>query len=596
VFLAAALVTTSCSGGGAGRRNDTRNDPPTLNAIATPQQALATVLLAFQVTAHDREADRITLTATPLPPGATFTDNRNRTGDFELYADFSQIGSTYTITFAANDGFNPPVTQDVEITVATPPNRPPVLDVIPTPQSVAARGNLAFTVSATDLDGDPIALAAAPLPPNATFVDLGGGTGDFDFNPTGAQTGMSCDIDFTADDGNHPPDSQTVTISVTLAPGGTFVEVTPALSFALWAWAVDSADVNADGNVDLVAMDTDPSANALIILLGAGNGTFTPSAESPYTLPAAGTQLPSDLELADLNNDGALDVALVTQDGGNFFVYMGDAPGGTPDGTFTHNAAADRAFGYQEIFYMDGADLTGDGNVDLVIGGVVSPGNVHILLGDGTGSFNLSPQSPIDTSMWAGRGVFPAIGDMDGDAIADIVVVNNEAYIVRVYFGDDDGSGRNGNGTFTEGSGSFNTPLRQPTEPSIADFDRDGNLDIAIAHFESPAVVTTWLGDGAGTFNEASTRPSVGNLAEFSEVGDFNLDGIPDLAVAEAGGFALDVLIGTGTGDFVPASGSPHLLSDSGRHITINDFDNDGIQDIAVTAERTGIVHVFLGN
>ncbi len=596
LFLAAAMVTASCSGGGGGGRKDTRNDPPTLDAIATPQQALATVLLAFQVSTTDRESDPITLTATPLPPGANFTDNRNGTGDFDFYPDFTQIGTTFTITFAADDPLNTPVTQDVDILVVMPPNRPPVLDMIPSPQSVPARGNLAFRVSATDLDGDPIVLAAAPLPPTATFVDLGNGTGDFDFNPTVAQTGMSFDIDFSADDGVHPAASQRVTVSVTLAAGGTFTEVTPPLAFAFLAWAVDSADVNADGNVDLVALDADPLVNGLIILLGAGNGTFTPSAESPYVIPGGGAQLPVDLQVSDLDNDGALDIALVTQDGGNLYVYMGDAPGGIPDGTFTYNAAAFMAFGFQEAFFMDGADLTGEGNVDLVIGAVASPGNMHILLGDGTGSFGLASQSPINTSMGVGGVVFPAIADMDADGIPDIVVVNNGANIIRVYFGDDDGSGRNGNGTFTQGGGSFNTPLTEPEQPSIADYDTDGALDIAVAHFEFPAMVTTWLGDGAGTFTEASARSAVGNLAEFSEVGDFNSDGIPDLAVAEVAGFALHVLLGTRTGNFVPAPGSPHTLSDSGRHLTINDFDNDGIQDIAVTAELTGNVHVFLGD
>ena len=60
-----------------------------------------------------------------------------------------------------NSAASPPVTSTLSTT-----NRAPVLSAIGA-RSVAENGNLNFTVSATDPDGDPIAYGASPLPSGA---------------------------------------------------------------------------------------------------------------------------------------------------------------------------------------------------------------------------------------------------------------------------------------------------------------------------------------------------------------------------------------------------------------------------------------------
>ena len=51
-----------------------------------------------------------------------------------------------------------------------------------------------------------------------------------------------------------------------------------------------------------------------------------------------------------------------------------------------------------------------------------------------------------------------------------------------------------------------------------------------------------------------------------------------------------------GDGTFTEALASPYSLTDNGRQLTVNDFNNDAILDVAAVAEFSGTIHVFLGN
>lgn len=90
-------------------------------------------------------------------------------------------------------------------------NAAPVLDPIGA-QSTDEGVELAFSVSASDGDGDPITLTTSTLPNGASFIDNGNGTGDFSWTPTSEQSG-SYDITFTASDGTAT-DDEVVTITV----------------------------------------------------------------------------------------------------------------------------------------------------------------------------------------------------------------------------------------------------------------------------------------------------------------------------------------------------------------------------------------------
>jgi subtilase family serine protease len=102
------------------------------------------------------------------------------------------------------------------------------------------------------------------------------------------------------------------------------------------------------------------------------------------------------------------------------------------------------------------------------------------------------------------------------------------------------------------------------------------------------------LGTGSSTFSAvAASSPSVGSEPEAVAAGDFNGDGIPDLAVVNAGATTVSVLLGDGDGTF--RSGTTLQTGNSPLAIVAGDFNRDGRLDLAVSVSDSSVV-MFLGN
>jgi hypothetical protein len=113
--------------------------------------------------------------------------------------------------------------------------------------------------------------------------------------------------------------------------------------------------------------------------------------------------------------------------------------------------------------------------------------------------------------------------------------------------------------------------------PAVADFDGDGNLDIALTCHNSREV-QVWWGDGKGGFGSPVNMES-GIEPVRSDAGDFNRDGIGDFVTDASGGGSLSVYIGHANRTFTrtsyDAGSNPHVPF-------VADFDGDGILDIVV--------------
>jgi hypothetical protein len=118
-----------------------------------------------------------------------------------------------------------------------------------------------------------------------------------------------------------------------------------------------------------------------------------------------------------------------------------------------------------------------------------------------------------------------------------------------------------------------------PQAVATADFNNDGNLDLATAN----GTVSVLLGDGQGGFGAASHFAG-GSYAQELAVGDFNNDG--NLDVATIGGYQLSVLLGNGDGAFQPPVNIGLLDTTPGWLLSVAaaDFNADGKMDLAVTA------------
>ena len=196
---------------------------------------------------------------------------------------------------------------------------------------------------------------------------------------------------------------------------------------------IESGDLNGDGAIDLVVAAAGLSKAG--VLFGNGRGAFS-AAVAVNTGIFFG--IPTDTELRDFNNDGKLDLALISFNTKNVAVLLGDGRGG-----FTLSASF---FVFNDAQTLASADFNNDGNLDLVTnaqpGGV---GGLALFLGNGQGGFTKSADG------FGGNSVrFKFItGDFNGDDAADLALFDPlqnpgpEGFTFSVLFG-------NGQGGFSE--------------------------------------------------------------------------------------------------------------------------------------------------
>ena len=227
--------------------------------------------------------------------------------------------------------------------------------------------------------------------------------------------------------------------------------------------AIQAADFNADGNLDLAMINT--LGYSSFVALGYGKGAFNSAGDlfTPQNGSAAG------VAVGDFNNDGKLDAAVAA---GILYTknpYSAVAVSlGNGDGTFTQANGSPISLG-QSLSAIVAGDFNGDGKLDLAV--TDYGGNaVLVLLGNNDGTF----QPPLTIPV----GIQPAalvIGDFNNDGKLDLAVVNSGDNTVTLLLG-------NGDGTFTPASGSPYAVGKSPSAIAAADFNGDGKLDLAVAN------------------------------------------------------------------------------------------------------------------
>lgn len=234
------------------------NTPPVLSALGAYSLIVGRTFSLY-ISASDVNGETLTLSASPMPAGASLTDGiapQNWTFTWIPTAD--QIGTT-DITFTAMDTHAATDTEVVRFTVTA--NHAPV--IAPVADIVAYPGlALAFSVSAADADFDAFSWSTAGLPAGATLTPAGV-TANFAWTPTYLQVGVT-PITLFATDAYGAVGSLTFTVTVrdsnfapVLAPLGAYTvgEGLP-LSFALSA---------TDGNLDPLVYSCTPSLPGAVL-------------------------------------------------------------------------------------------------------------------------------------------------------------------------------------------------------------------------------------------------------------------------------------------------------------------------------------------
>jgi len=309
---------------------------------------------------------------------------------------------------------------------------------------------------------------------------------------------------------------------------GTFQGVETYSSGGFSADSVALADVNGDGKLDLLVANSCGSdflcSNGSIqVLLGNGDGTFQEAGSY-----MSGGVLASTLVVADVNGDAKPDLLVAnscTQSpcfgvDGIVGVLLGNG-----DGSFQTPVTYDS--GAPGAVSVMAADVNRDGKIDLLVANGCADANctnggVGVLLGKGDGTFQAA-------KVYASGGsntVSLAVGDIDGDGKLDLVSKNQCADNLCFTNGNVGVLLGNGDGSFQAAkTTSDSSTSGTPGQMVLADFNRDGKLDVAYGSGNF-----LLLGNGDGTF-QTPIAFGVGTGAAGIASGDFNQDGNPDLAL-----------------------------------------------------------------
>lgn len=224
--------------------------------------------------------------------------------------------------------------------------------------------------------------------------------------------------------------------------------------------------------------------------------------------------------------------------------------------------------------------------------GVASILSNPILIGGGT--VNVVKTSSILNPTAVTGGIFSVhSGDLNNDGNLDLISSFFDDALVSVYLGN--------------GAGGFAAPTNRvlpgtgPTDFTTGDWNGDGRLDLAVPSAAADTMVI-YLGDGLGGFAPPASIP-VGATPIDAATADFNGDGRPDLVTANSDGGNMTLLLGDGTGAFptvTPLALTAGVFANLPSKILVADFNGDGRADIVVTdgfdVNSNNQVQVLLGN
>ena len=295
--------------------------------------------------------------------------------------------------------------------------------------------------------------------------------------------------------------SNTVTIFINDGAGNLTATRFPAVSHQVFA--VNLADFNNDGHLDILVGEISTPAPGLILEILFGDGTGNFSAATPIALGSIGTD-ESPVAVADFNGDGFQDIAFTS--GEAIGILFGDGHGGfLPPRLFTIGLEG-ATFGH---LYVTDANL--DGKPDLLAVG----GNVR--LGGGAVCYvalNNFPAGFITGKLENGQNCTLS-PDLNGDSIPDYPSQ------FTTFFGDGQG-------------GTLYTLLRinsiKLADGIPVDFDHNGTTDFVQAEVGAPGI-RYYPGNGHGGFGDPITiSNSVFNIIA---IADLNGDGFPDLVLQD---------------------------------------------------------------
>ncbi len=323
--------------------------------------------------------------------------------------------------------------------------------------------------------------------------------------------------------------------------------------------AIITSDFNNDDKDDLAVTISagDQDNDYCIVLLN--TGTFTFNELSPFLV----YKKPFSLLAGNFDDDNKIDLAVTNSGSNTVSFYKGHG-----DGTFGEVGCYTTA---QYPRCICAADFNEDGFIDFAAGD--EGGNCFSLLtAKNYFDFVTAPVYEVGQPPQA----FPYWGastDLNNDGKKDLVIANwgfpNQESTISVLIG-------NGDNSF-QPKVNYDAGIA-PKFVIARDFNRDGNIDIAVNNERSNSI-SVFMGNGDGSLNMAENYP-VGMNPLMLCAADFNEDNNIDLAAPDYNSDDIAVLYGNNDGIFSPAE---YISTDDGPFALIStDINNDGHSDLCL--------------
>ncbi|MCB9652680.1 MAG: VCBS repeat-containing protein [Deltaproteobacteria bacterium] len=270
--------------------------------------------------------------------------------------------------------------------------------------------------------------------------------------------------------------------------------------------------------------------------------------------------------VGDVDGDGRMDLVF---SGSAIRIRKGLAVGGYGPATSFGSSTSDLVL----------VDLDGDLDLDIV---AISPSTLYWYFNPGKGQFDHASS----ISLGSVNATTLKVGDVNGDGRLDVVTSHNATggdFVLVL---------GTATGFVSQGSRGL---VGRVADIALADFDHDGDLDVAVARTADDDVFTLYKNPGNGSFGDAGLDSDLD--VERIAVGDLNGDTFPDLAfVGRDNVYADEIVVSYGNALGTYTANQVLEALTSPTDITIGDIDDDGDNDLIVTLSGTNGVRLYANN
>lgn len=359
--------------------------------------------------------------------------------------------------------------------------------------------------------------------------------------------------------------------------------------------AVAVGDVTGDGRDDLVVSSVSyqnnppylqPNAQKVQVYVQQTDGTLAAPIVLDYSRPGGPSGNARGLDLADMNGDGVMDIAIVFPAGAAIFVNNGVGGFHPPK-----MASPPSSTSAESAIAM--LDYNQDGRLDVL--GVGHSGSIVAYLGDGNGGFLAGPPPQLSGAIFGD--CIPRVADVTGDGLPDLVFTTdyNATLVVRTQLSGGGLSSMRGYYSPKRGKRAFGL--------TVGDFNQDGRNDAAFSgsleYDASDGTLAIYHQNANGLLDEPMSVSWLTSKSLYMALAaDLDRDGRTDLAVLDLGSSNSPAGLGIylqGDNGLLPPRLDPRPATTSDisapHGIAAGDLNGDGCTDVVYATGTASVVN-----